>query len=153
MYATPKSVAKSLPPDEAQGKRQPIRRWYACSFTSGARDVPQSMTSYVTNPLKPSAIAELCGPLRVVGPEHEVVDEQLRAPSEEVSQRCAPLVGLESIVLVDLNPWQLLPLSRQLVVALPAIPHVFRFFRLTVSAHHKWLIEPVVNRRPARCVA
>jgi hypothetical protein len=56
-------------------------------------------------------------PRRVVGPEHEVVDEQLRTPSEEVCQRGPPLVGLESILLVDPDPRQLLPLPRQLVAA------------------------------------
>ena len=56
-------------------------------------------------------------PRRVVGPEHEVVDEELRAPSEEVCQRGAPLVGLESILLVDPDPRQLLPPLRQLVAA------------------------------------
>ena len=56
-------------------------------------------------------------PRRVVGPEHEVVDEELRAPSEEVRQRGAPFVGLESILLVDPNPRQLLPPPRQLVAA------------------------------------
>ena len=54
---------------------------------------------------------------RVVGPEHEVIDEELRAPSEEVRQRGASLVGLESIRLVDPNPRQLLPPPRQLVAA------------------------------------
>src|SRR5882724_6903620 len=54
-------------------------------------------------------------PRHVVGPEHEVVDEELRAPSEEVFQRPAPLVGLESIFLVDPNPRQLLAPPRQLV--------------------------------------
>src|SRR5207253_3001187 len=53
----------------------------------------------------------------VVGPEHEVVDEELRAPSEEVCERNAPLAGLESIFLVDPNPRQLLPPPRQLVTA------------------------------------
>src|SRR5207247_2312718 len=43
-------------------------------------------------------------PRRVVGPEHEVVDEELRAPPEEVRQRGAPLVGLESVLLVDPDP-------------------------------------------------
>src|SRR6266498_4001627 len=56
-------------------------------------------------------------PRRVVGPEHEVVDEELRAPSEEVRQRGAPLVGFESIRLVDPNPRQRLPPPRQLVAA------------------------------------
>ena len=54
---------------------------------------------------------------RVVGPEHEVVDEELRAPAEEVRQRGAPFVGLESVLLVDPDPRQLLPPPRQLVAA------------------------------------
>src|ERR671924_1091672 len=53
----------------------------------------------------------------VIGPEHEVVDEELRAPLEEVRQRGAPLVGLESIRLVDPHPRQFLPPPRQLVAA------------------------------------
>ncbi len=53
----------------------------------------------------------------VVGPEHEVVDEELRATSEEVRQRGAPLVGFEAILFVDADPRQLLPLPRQRVAA------------------------------------
>src|SRR5215218_11000192 len=54
----------------------------------------------------------------VVGPEHEVVDKELRAPLEKVCQRGAPRVGLESIRLVDPNPRQfLLTPPRQLVAA------------------------------------
>src|SRR5437868_7617963 len=53
----------------------------------------------------------------VVWPEHEVVDEELRAPAEEVRQRGAPLVGLEAIRPVDLHPRQVLPPPRQLVAA------------------------------------
>ncbi len=53
----------------------------------------------------------------VVGPEHEVIDEELRAASEEVRQRGAPLVGVEAIGLVDPNPRQFLPPPRQLVAA------------------------------------
>ncbi len=48
---------------------------------------------------------------------HEVVDEELRAPSEEVCQGGAPFIGLESVRLVDLDPRQLLTLPRQLVAA------------------------------------
>src|SRR5688500_10827539 len=50
-----------------------------------------------------------------VGPEHEVVDDQLRAPAEQVFERSAPLVGLEPVLLVDPDPGQLLPPPRQLV--------------------------------------
>jgi hypothetical protein len=54
----------------------------------------------------------------VVGPEHVVVNQELRTASEEVLQRGAPLVGLESVLLVDPHPRQPLALSRRLV-ALP----------------------------------
>src|SRR5207237_9720768 len=54
---------------------------------------------------------------RVIGSEHEMIDEELRAPPEEVFQRGASLVGLESILLVDPHPRQLLSLPRQLVAA------------------------------------
>src|SRR5919201_5846241 len=62
---TLKSALKSLPDEEPQGNVHPIRRLYACSFASGARDTAQSITSWLarctTNPLKPSAIAEQDG--------------------------------------------------------------------------------------------
>ena len=54
---------------------------------------------------------------RVVGPEHEVVDEELRAPSEEVRQQGAAFISLKSVLLVDPNPRQLLTSPRQLVAA------------------------------------
>jgi hypothetical protein len=57
-------------------------------------------------------------PRFVVGPEHEMVDEQLRASSEEISERRFSFVGLESIFLLDSNPRQLLPPLCQLI-ALP----------------------------------
>jgi hypothetical protein len=56
-------------------------------------------------------------PRRVVGSEHEVVDKELRAPSEEVCQRGAPFIGLESVLLVDPDPRQLLTSPRQVVAA------------------------------------
>jgi len=69
-------------------------------------------------PLKPSAIDEQEGAAGgEVRPEHEVVDEELRASSEEICQRGAPLVGLEVVPLVDLHPGQFLPLARQIVAA------------------------------------
>jgi len=40
----------------------------------------------------------------MVGTEHEVVDEELRASPEEVYQRGATFVGVKSILLVDGNP-------------------------------------------------
>jgi len=38
-------------------------------------------------------------PPRVVGTEHEVVDQELRAPSEQVCQRGAAFIGLEPVLL------------------------------------------------------
>jgi len=40
---TLKSKLKSSPREDAQGKFQPIRRLYACSFASGARDTAVSI--------------------------------------------------------------------------------------------------------------
>src|SRR5512140_3706929 len=51
----------------------------------------------------------------VVGPEHEVVDEELRASSEEVCQRGAAFLRVESIRLVNPDPRQLLASSCQFV--------------------------------------
>ena len=62
---TLKSELKSLSNEEAQGKVHPIRRLYACSFASGARETAQSITSWLARwtakPLNPSAIAEQDG--------------------------------------------------------------------------------------------
>ncbi len=54
-------------------------------------------------------------PCRVLGPEHEVIDEELRASSEEIGEERCALVGLEAVLLVDPNPGQLLPPPRQFV--------------------------------------
>src|SRR5947208_4535080 len=57
-----KSALKSLPDEDAQGKLHPIRRLYACTFASGARDTAESETSWLARctakPLNPSAIVE-----------------------------------------------------------------------------------------------
>src|ERR1039457_5152209 len=50
-------------------------------------------------------------------PKHEMVSDVLRAAAEEVDERNASRVALESIHLVDRNPRQLLPLSSQLIAA------------------------------------
>src|SRR5205823_1418053 len=49
--------------------------------------------------------------------EHEVVDEQLRVPVEEVGQRLRPVIGLEAVALPDADPRQRLPLPSELVAA------------------------------------
>ena len=46
-----------------------------------------------------------------------MVDEELRATSEEIGEGRLALIGLEAILLVDSNPGQLLPLLRQLIAA------------------------------------
>src|SRR5215469_11277946 len=52
---------------------------------------------------------------RVVRPEHEMVDEELRAPAEEIRERGVAFVGLKPILLVDPNPRQFLTPLCQLV--------------------------------------
>jgi hypothetical protein len=70
----------------------------------------------MAEPSKPSAIAEQDGqPAVSSGPEHEVVDEELRAAPEEVGERRRALAGLEAVLLVDADPGQLAPPQRQLV--------------------------------------
>ena len=53
----------------------------------------------------------------VVGSEHEVVDEQLRASSEQIGERRGALVGVEDVVIVDAYPWEILSLPCQFVAA------------------------------------
>jgi hypothetical protein len=43
------------------------------------------------------------------------MDEQLRASFEQIGQRRRALVGLETVLLVDPDPGQLLPAPRQFV--------------------------------------
>src|SRR5215211_3649854 len=47
--------------------------------------------------------------------EHEVVDEQLRAPVEELGEGLPSLVGLEDVLLLHRHPGQLLASPRELV--------------------------------------
>src|SRR5215469_17000903 len=54
-------------------------------------------------------------PSRVVGPEHEKVNEELRAPSEELCQLRPPFIGVKTVLLVDPDPRQL---PRQLFLRL-----------------------------------
>jgi hypothetical protein len=46
-----------------------------------------------------------------------VVDEKLRAPGKQITQRLFSLVGVEDIFLVNAYPRQLPPMPRQLVAA------------------------------------
>jgi len=53
----------------------------------------------------------------IVRSEHEMEDEQLRAPLEQLCQRLRSLVGLEAVGLLDGHPRQLTALARELVAA------------------------------------
>src|SRR6266852_3352816 len=53
----------------------------------------------------------------VLRPEHEVVDEELRAPAEQILQRLVALLGVERINLIDSYPGQLLSQPRDVVAA------------------------------------
>src|SRR5690349_8168758 len=53
----------------------------------------------------------------VVRAEHEVVDEHLRAPAEQLSERLHAVVGVEAVVLVDPDPRQLTAATGELVTA------------------------------------
>ena len=53
----------------------------------------------------------------VLGPEHEVEDEELRAPVEQLGHGLGPVAGLEAVRLIDGHPWKLLPLTCKLVAA------------------------------------
>ena len=56
-------------------------------------------------------------PCRVLGPKHEMIDEELRTSSEESGKGRWALVGLEVVLLVDPHPGQSLSLARQSVAA------------------------------------
>jgi hypothetical protein len=74
-------------------------------LASGARDTAESATSscarWTTKPSKPSAIARTTDIPPRSRAEHEVVDEQLRAPSEKIRQRAVASLGVEALILVD----------------------------------------------------
>src|SRR5437867_13418774 len=50
----------------------------------------------------PGAGAEL-----VIGPEHDVVGEELRPPVEELGERLLPVLGVELVLLLHRNPRKL----------------------------------------------
>src|SRR4030095_10360607 len=54
---------------------------------------------------------------RVIGPEHEVIHQKLRASAKQIRERRVAFVGVEPIRLVDAHPRQRLSLSRELVAA------------------------------------
>ena len=53
----------------------------------------------------------------VLGTKHEVINEELRASSEEIGESGRAVVGLETVILFDSNPRQHLTSPRHLVAA------------------------------------
>src|ERR671930_41358 len=47
--------------------------------------------------------------------EHEVVDEQLGSPVEQLDERLLTVVRVEAVLLLHPHPWQLASLLRELV--------------------------------------
>ena len=85
----------------------------------------------------------------VAGAEHEVVDEQLRAPLEELGERPRPLVGPEPVLLLDRDPRELSAQSRELV----ALPRVGLLPPEQLVAGGLPLLagaDPVLGHRPLR---
>src|SRR5579872_3059739 len=54
---------------------------------------------------------------RVIGPKHEVIDQELGAALEQVGKRSVSFIGGEPVGLVDAHPGQRLALPRQFVAA------------------------------------
>src|SRR3954452_20337697 len=54
----------------------------------------------------------------VIGPEHDVVGEQLRAPVEELGERLLPVLGAEPVLLFEGNPGKPTPLLGPLLAEL-----------------------------------
>src|SRR3954447_8954885 len=64
----------------------------------------------------PGAGAEL-----VVGPEHDVVREELRAPVEEIGEGLPAVLGVELVLLLHPDPGEPPPLPALLLTALAAL--------------------------------
>ena len=68
--------------------------------------------------LIPEVRAPGAGADLVVGPEHDVVGEQLRAPVEELGERLLPVLGVELVLLLHRDPGKLTPLLGHLLAEL-----------------------------------
>src|SRR5512133_1818622 len=66
----------------------------------------------------PEAGATGAGAERVVGPEHDVVGEQLRASVEELGERFLAVLGVELVLLLDRDPREIETPSLDLLVLL-----------------------------------
>ena len=80
--------------------------------------------------------------------EHEVVDEQLGAPFEELVQRLLPVGGLEDVLLLDRDPGELLASAGKFV----PLPHVPLLSLKQLPSGRKPVFTSsclVVNHRPS----
>src|SRR5450755_3207496 len=66
----------------------------------------------------PQVRASRAGAELVIGPEHDVVGEQLRASVEELRERLLPVLGVEPVLLLHRNPGKLTPLLGHLLAEL-----------------------------------
>src|SRR5437588_6373245 len=71
----------------------------------------------------PGAGAEL-----VIGPEHDVVGEELRAPVEELGERFLPVLGVELVLLLHRDPGKLTSLLGHPLVELGVLGLELRKF-------------------------
>ena len=102
------------------GKRPAHPALVGLERASGARDTAENVTSWFAQGGRRSRQTRPQSPSRpdirrIVGPKHEVIDEELRASSEQIGKRRHALVGLETVLLVNSNPRQPLPPLRQFV--------------------------------------
>src|SRR5258707_7050226 len=119
---TLKSALKSPPNDDAHGNVQPIRRLYACNLRERR---PRHGPEYHVvvgqvdgEAVEPVGDRRTGGTSRLeVGPEHEVIDKELRAPFEKFGEGRFYFVGLESVFLVVPHPRPFLAPLRQFVAA------------------------------------
>src|SRR5450755_4651996 len=73
---------------------------------------------------------------RIGRAEHEVVDDQLRAPVKQFWQGLGPVVGAEAVFLLDRHPGEVAPLRSELVAA----ARQFFFLRKQLVASRKPLL-------------
>src|SRR3954470_13500071 len=98
-----------------------MRFLYASNFSSGAREIAVKARSARLGRWTWKAVETVgdrraawaaCFELRA---EHEVVDEELRVPVEQLGERLLPTIAVEGILLLNTHPRKLTTLPRQLV--------------------------------------
>src|SRR5262249_8524509 len=97
------------PADDTHVNVHPMRRLNASSLLNGARETATRVTSRAarcTTPRSKLSAPERAAlaPLLPVGCEHEMVDDQLRTPGEQVAERDLAVRSVEHVRLVDAHP-------------------------------------------------